>query len=81
MTETNLTPAMNLFINDVRQVVRVGGGEQVVTKKIAARLRSLLQERDVLDPRYTRPKPDKPVGYPVWVEPDGSSASPQSCGT
>ena len=72
MTETNLTPAMNLFINDVRQVVRVGGGEQVVTKEIAARLRSLLQEGDVLDPRYTRPKPDKPVGYPVWVEPDGS---------
>jgi predicted metal-dependent enzyme (double-stranded beta helix superfamily) len=72
MTVTNLTPAMNLFINDVRQVVRAGGGEQVVTKKIASRLRSLLQEGDILDPRYTRAKPDKFVAYPVWVEPDGS---------
>lgn len=72
MTEFDVTPAMNLFINDVRNMVREGGGEQVVTKKVATRLRALLQERHVLDPRYTRPKSDNYVLYPIWVEPDGS---------
>jgi predicted metal-dependent enzyme (double-stranded beta helix superfamily) len=72
MAEIVLTPAMTLFINDVRKVVREGGGEYVVTEKVAARLRSLLQERDVLDSGYTRPQPDNYVLYPIWVEPDGS---------
>ncbi|HYM91440.1 MAG TPA: hypothetical protein VEW91_07400, partial [bacterium] len=55
-----------------RKIVREAGGEQVVTEKVATRLRSLLQEPHVLNPRYTRPKPDNYVLYPVWVEPGGS---------
>lgn len=72
MAEIGVTPAMNRFISDVRKMVREGGDEKAVTQKIATRLRSLLREPHVLDPRYTRPKPDTYVGYPVWVEPDGS---------
>lgn len=74
MVETTLTLPMKRFIADVRTIVREGGGEQVVTDKVASRLRTLLQERDILDSRYTRPGrgADRPVLYPVWVEPDGT---------
>ncbi|HKX17037.1 MAG TPA: hypothetical protein VJT33_03375 [bacterium] len=74
MAETTLTLPMKEFIADVRTIVREGGGEQVVTDKVASRLRTLLQERDILDRRYTRVGcgADRPVLYPVWVEPDGS---------
>jgi len=72
MAPTDLTPPMKRFVDDVRKIVQEGGGEPVVTAKVADRLQSLLLERSVLDPRYTRPKSDNYVLYPVWVEPDGS---------
>lgn len=74
MVETTLTLPMKRFIVEVRTIVREGGSEQIVTDKVASRLRTLLQERDILDPRYTRPRrgADHPVLYPVWVELDGS---------
>ncbi len=72
MAETDLKLPMKRFVGDVRKIVQEGGGEQAVTAKVAARLQSLLLERDILDPRYTRPKSDNYVLYPIWVEPDGS---------
>jgi 3-mercaptopropionate dioxygenase len=72
MAPTDLTPPMKRFIDEVRTIVREDGGEPVVTAKVADGLQSLLRERNVLDPRYTRPKSDNYVLYPVWVEPDGS---------
>jgi 3-mercaptopropionate dioxygenase len=63
---------MKLFVDDIRKIVQEGGGEPVVTARVADRLQSLLLERNVLDPRYTRPKSDTYVLYPVWVESDGS---------
>lgn len=59
------------FVEEVRTVVDEGGGEEVVPEKVAALLRSLLNEPDVLDPRYTRPKTGNYVLYPIWVEPGG----------
>src|SRR5579864_265493 len=72
MAEAGLTEPMRCFIADVRTIVREGDSESVLTEKVATRLRALLRERDILDPRYTRPKPDNYVLYPIWVEPDGS---------
>lgn len=72
MAETDLTLPMKRFVGDVRKIVQEGGGEQAVTAKVAARLQSLLLEHNILDPRYTRPKSDNYVLYPIWVEPDGS---------
>lgn len=72
MADTVLTLPMERFIADVRTIVHDGGSEDVVTEKVAARLRSLLREPDILDPRHTRPKSHNYVMYPVWVEPDGS---------
>jgi predicted metal-dependent enzyme (double-stranded beta helix superfamily) len=71
MAQATLTVPMQRFVDDVRAVVREGGGEEIVTQKVAALLRSLLNEGDVLDPRYTRPKTGNYVLYPIWVEPGG----------
>ena len=72
MAIADLPLPMKRFVDEVRTIVREGGGEHVVTAKVAERLRSLLLEGVALDPRYTRPKSDSYVLYPVWVEPDGS---------
>ena len=80
MVPTDLPPPMTRFSDDVRKIVREGGGEAVVTANVADRLRALLREHNILDSRYTRPKADDYVLYPVWVEPDGSFASPQPYG-
>ena len=72
MMQATTTVSMQRFVDSVRGAVREGGGEEVVTEKVAALLRSLLREGDVLDPRYTKPKTDSYVLYPIWVEPDGS---------
>lgn len=71
MARASLTVPMLRFVDEVRTVVDEGGGEEVVTEKVAALLRRLLDERDVLDPGYTRPKTGNYVLYPVWVEPGG----------
>ena len=72
MTESDVTPSMKRFIDDVREIVRDGGGEEAVTARVASRLRPLLNERDVLGARYTRPHPGTYALYPLWIEPDGS---------
>jgi 3-mercaptopropionate dioxygenase len=72
MMQATMTVPMQRFVDGVRAAVREGGGEEIVTEKVAALLRSLLREGDVLDPRYTTPKTDSYVLYPIWVEPDGS---------
>ena len=65
-------PAMRRFVDDVSEIVRQGGGEQVVTARVASRLEGLLQSGEVLDPRCTKPHVDNYVLYPVWVAPDGA---------
>ena len=65
-------PAMRRFVDDVTEIVRQGGGEQVVTARVASRLEGLLQSGEVLDPRCTKPQIDNYVLYPVWVAPDGA---------
>jgi len=72
MMPAAMTVSMQRFVDSVRAAVREGGGEEIVTEKVAALLRSLLNEGDVLDPRYAKPKTDNYVLYPIWVEPDGS---------
>jgi 3-mercaptopropionate dioxygenase len=72
MTESELTPEMRLFVDDVRTIVREGGGEEAVTARVASRLQPLLQQRDVLGASYKRPRRGTYALYPVWIEPDGS---------
>lgn len=71
MNETALSPSMKRFVDDVRRMVRDGGGEEAVTARVASRLQSLLQERDVLGRQYRLPRPGTYTLYPVWIEPDG----------
>jgi len=66
-----LHPDMERFVDDVAAIVRRGGGEEVVTARVAERLETLLGSAGVLDPRCTTPHVDNYVLYPVWVAPDG----------
>jgi len=70
--EPTLHPEMRRFVDDVTEIVRRGGGEEVVTTRVASRLDELLRSPEVLDPRCTKPHADNYVLYPVWVAPDGA---------
>lgn len=71
LAEPGLTPEMRRFVGEVARVVGEGGGERIVTQRLAAGLRALLRERNVLDERHTRPKLDQYALYPVWIAPRG----------
>ncbi|HLW47810.1 MAG TPA: cysteine dioxygenase family protein [bacterium] len=72
MSETELSPSMKLFVDDVRKIVREGGGEETVTARVAERMQPLLREGDALGAQYRVPRPGTYALYPVWVEPGGS---------
>lgn len=69
--ERGLTPEMRRFVSEVARIVGEGGGEHIVTLRVAVELSSLLRESDILDERCTRPKLDQYALYPVWIAPRG----------
>jgi predicted metal-dependent enzyme (double-stranded beta helix superfamily) len=71
LAEPGVTPEMRRFVGEVARIVGEGGGERIVTQRVAAGLSALLRERNVLDERHTRPKLDQYALYPVWIAPRG----------
>lgn len=69
---TGHSPALASFIADVTELVSRGGGEQVVTARVAERLTRALAEGLDLDASITAPDPDRYVMYPLYIAPDGS---------
>jgi predicted metal-dependent enzyme (double-stranded beta helix superfamily) len=63
--------ALPAFVDDIDDIVREGGGETVVTERVAVRMRRLLACRDFLSPELVRPHPDRYVLYPLHVDPQG----------
>ncbi|MGG1664065.1 hypothetical protein [Brevibacillus sp. NRS-1366] len=67
-----MNPSLQKFIADVDAIVRNGGDEYNITKRVAARMQELLGGNDILPAAFMKPNPDKYTLYPVYVAPDDS---------
>lgn len=67
-------PEIESFIKDVDRIVHDGGTEEVLTGKIAERMRHLLQADNILPSQYRQPNP-KYALYPLYIADDESFSS------
>lgn len=63
---------LSSLISDVEDIVAAGGGEQVITTKVAARLERALEEDLGLAEEVMAAHPERYVMYPLYVATDGS---------
>jgi predicted metal-dependent enzyme (double-stranded beta helix superfamily) len=63
---------MQNFINDVREIVNEGGGEEVITAKVAEKLEPLMSDPNLLPENLKQPKETGYAVYPVYVAKDDS---------
>ncbi|MCY9093299.1 cysteine dioxygenase family protein [Bacillus mojavensis] len=64
-------PEIESFIKDVDRIVHDGGTEEVLTGKIAERMRHLLQADNILPSQYRQPN-QKYALYPLYIADDES---------
>ena len=66
------SPAMTRFIEEVAAIVRAGGAEEEVTRKVAGRMKIAVKEPGLLAPGHLRTKGKGYALWPVHVAADGS---------
>ncbi len=64
-------PTLEQLIDEVEAIVAAGGGEEVVTAKVAETLTGWLAAGPSIDADYRRPDDDRYVLYPLHVDPEG----------
>lgn len=69
-----MADVMERFVQQVREIVRAGETEHEVTAQVAARMKDVIGEPDLLAPQQMQPKLGSYVLHPVHVEADGSFA-------
>lgn len=62
----------NRFLQEVDDIVKVGGGEERITQQVASALETLLEMDLQLPDEYRKPREDRYVMYPLYVAPDSS---------
>lgn len=65
-----MNPLLEIFIEDVARLVKDEKEEEIVTKKVAERMRELLKEEDVIPEQFKLPNLDKYTLYPLYISPD-----------
>src|SRR5699024_3984397 len=69
---TNYHPELKKFIQELDKIVKKGGSEEFITGKVAKRLESLLQHKNIIPDKLKKPNSEHYVMYPVYVAPDQS---------